>query len=372
MPRKPRLDAPGVLQHVIARGIERGKIFFDEKDYQFFKDRLGKLILETQMDCFAWVLLPNHTHFLLRTGQTPLPTLMRRLMTAYAGYYNRRHHRAGHLFQNRYKSIVCEEDPYFLELVRYIHLNPLRAGLVKNLEELEGYPWCGHGALMERDEVPWQKVSEVLEYFGLRAKKARSGYRQFMEEGALRGRRDDLTGGGLIRSLDGENLLKEMSKAGEKQPFDDRILGDGQFVEEVLERHRSSNEKRAPKILWEELLENVGRWAGLSLPELVSGSKRPAVVRGRCVLSYMAVRMMKMKTTTVAGYLNVSQPTVSKSLLIGEKIINLNPGIVDLIFRKNNPMNVPLFPSGNAETQQDRPTSSAPWRFLIRGPARAR
>lgn len=70
---------------------------------------------------------------------------MRRLMTAYAGYFNQRHHRSGHLFQNRYKSVVCEEDPYLLELVRYIHLNPLRSGLVKDLEELENYPWCGHG-----------------------------------------------------------------------------------------------------------------------------------------------------------------------------------------------------------------------------------
>ena len=286
------------------------------------------------MDCFAWVLLPNHFHLLLRTGPTPLPTFMRRLMTAYAGYYNRRHHRAGHLFQNRYRSIICEEDPYFLELVRYIHLNPLRIGLVKNLEELGGYRWCGYGALMGRQEVLWQRVSEVLEYFGQRVKKARFGYGQFMEDGSLQGKRDDLSGGGLIRSLGGKTLLEKFQKAGEKQQFDDRILGDGRFVDEVLERHRSLNEKRAPKILWEELLKNVVKWAGLSSPDLVSGSKRPAVVRGRCVLSYIAVRMMKMKTTTVADYLNVSQPTVSKSILIGEEIVNKNPGMVDLILRK--------------------------------------
>ena len=221
-----------------------------------------------------------------------------------------------------------------LELVRYIHLNPLRAGLAKNLEELERYPWCGHGALMGRQEVLWQKVSEVLEYFGLKAKKARSGYRQFMEEGAFQGSREDLTGGGLIRSLGGKTRLKEMSRTGEKQAFDDRILGDGHFVNEVLERHRSSNAKRIPRIEWEELLENIVKWVGLSLPELVSGSKRPAVVRSRCVLSYIAVHIMKMKTTAVADSLNVSQPTISKSLLIGEKIINKNPGIIDLIFRK--------------------------------------
>jgi hypothetical protein len=255
-------------------------------------------------------------------------------MTGYAGYYNRRHHRVGHLFQNRYKSIICEEDPYFLELVRYIHLNPLRIGLVKNLEELEAYRWCGYGALMGRREVLWQKVSEVLEYFGQGVKKARFGYRQFMEEGSLQGERDNLKGGGLIRSLGGETLLKKGEMARENQQFDDRILGGGQFVNAVLERYRSLNEKRVPRILWKELLENVGNWAGLSAADLVSGSKRPAVVRGRCVLSYVAVRMMKMKTTTVADYLNVSQPTVSKSLLIGEEIVNKNPRMVDLIISK--------------------------------------
>ena len=334
MRRKPRLDAPGVLQHVIARGIERGKIFLDEKDYQFFTDRLGKLLLGTQMDCFAWVLLPNHFHLLVRTRPTPLPTFMRRLMTAYADYYNRRHHRAGHLFQNRYKSIICEEDAYFLELVRYIHLNPLRKRLVKNLEELEKYRWCGYGALMGREEVLWQKVNEVLGYFGQRVWKARLKYRQYMEEGSLQGRRDDLSGGGLVRSLGGKTPLDKAQKMGEKQPFDDRILGGGEFVEEVLQRYRSLGEKRVPKILWEDLLQNVVKWADLSSPDLVSGSKRPAVVRGRCVLSYIAVRMMKMKTTTVANYLNISQPTVSKSLLIGGEIASRNPGIVDLLIRK--------------------------------------
>jgi putative transposase len=92
MPRQARLEAPEVLQHVMARGIERRKIFFDAKDYQFFKDRLGKLVLETRMDCLAWALLPNHFHLLLRTHQIPLSLFMRRLMTAYAGYFNRRHH----------------------------------------------------------------------------------------------------------------------------------------------------------------------------------------------------------------------------------------------------------------------------------------
>ena len=130
MPRQPRLDAPGLLQHVMARGIEGREIFKDDKDRKAFLERLALILEETQTQCYAWALIPNHFHLLLRTGPTPISTVMRRLMTGYAVTFNKRHKRSGHLFQNRYKSIVCEEEPYLLELIRYIHLNPIRAGLV--------------------------------------------------------------------------------------------------------------------------------------------------------------------------------------------------------------------------------------------------
>jgi len=134
MPRQARLDAPCILQHVMARGIERREIFKDDQDRQSFLDRLSIILEKTQTQCYAWALIPNHFHLLLRTSLTPLSKIMRRLMTGYAITFNKRHKRSGHLFQNRYKSIVCEEDPYLLELIRYIHLNPLRADLVKDLK----------------------------------------------------------------------------------------------------------------------------------------------------------------------------------------------------------------------------------------------
>ena len=117
MPRQARLDAPGVLQHVMARGIERRKIFWDNKDRSSFLERLAVILEETQAQCYAWALISNHFHLLLRTGPTPLSKVMRRLMTGYAVTFNKRHKRSGHLFQNRYKSVVCEEDPYLLELI---------------------------------------------------------------------------------------------------------------------------------------------------------------------------------------------------------------------------------------------------------------
>lgn len=139
MPRLARLDAPGVLHHIIIRGLERRRIFISNKDREDFLKRLVKLLPETKTACYAWAFMPNHAHFLFRTGLVPLATLMRRLLTGYAVAFNHRHHRHGQLFQNRYKSIVCQEKVYLRELVRYIHLNPVRAGIVSGVKQLNKY-----------------------------------------------------------------------------------------------------------------------------------------------------------------------------------------------------------------------------------------
>jgi REP element-mobilizing transposase RayT len=118
MPRQPRLDAPGTLHHVMVRGIERTAVFRDDGDRADFVARLATLAAAGAWTVYAWALLPNHAHLLVRTGHRPLARTMRALLTGYAGAFNRRHHRVGHLFQNRYKSILCEEEPYLLELQR--------------------------------------------------------------------------------------------------------------------------------------------------------------------------------------------------------------------------------------------------------------
>jgi putative transposase len=137
MPRQSRIDTPGALHHIISRGIERGKIFKDNQDRFDFIKNLGLILEQTETACYAWSLIPNHFHLLLRTGKVPIATVMRRILTGHAVRFNRRHKRHGHLFQNRYKSILCQEDTYLLELIRYIHLNPLRAKLVDNLNQLD-------------------------------------------------------------------------------------------------------------------------------------------------------------------------------------------------------------------------------------------
>jgi len=162
MPRLARLDAPGVLHHVMGRGIERRKIFINKKDRNDFISRLAELAEGNAMDIYAWALLPNHFHILCKTKMRPLSSSMRKVLTGYVVNFNKRHNRHGHLFQNRYKSIVCEEDVYLLELVRYIHLNLIRAGMVKSIKELNRSPWSGHSALIGYVKRDWQDTGYVL------------------------------------------------------------------------------------------------------------------------------------------------------------------------------------------------------------------
>ena len=148
MPRKSRIDAAGAIHHLIVRGIDRTSLFRDARDHERFLERLGSLLEETSTSCYAWVLMKTHAHLLVRTGTVPLSSLMRRLLTGYAVQFNKRYHRSGHLFQNRYKSFLCEEEPSLLELVRSLHLNPLRAHVVADMDGLATYPWSGHGVIM--------------------------------------------------------------------------------------------------------------------------------------------------------------------------------------------------------------------------------
>jgi REP element-mobilizing transposase RayT len=139
----------------MVRGIERRAIFREERDRADFVDRVAALAEAKGWTVVAWALLPNHAHLLVRSGRRPLAAAMRSLVTGYAGAFNRRHKRHGHLFQNRYKSVV-EEDPYLQGLARYIHLNPLRAGLVRDLTALDRYRWTEHSAVLGRVKRPWQ------------------------------------------------------------------------------------------------------------------------------------------------------------------------------------------------------------------------
>ena len=180
MPRRSRIDAPGALHHIIVRGIDRKRIFKDDADKDNFLGRLKNILTNSTTLCFAWVLIPNHFHLLLRTGSVPISTVMKRLLTGHAIYFNRKHRRVGHLFQNRYKSILCQEDAYLHELVRYIHLNPIRAKIVPDLKFLDKYAYSGHAAIMGKKKNDWQDTDYVLKFFHTKLSITRRRYREYV------------------------------------------------------------------------------------------------------------------------------------------------------------------------------------------------
>ncbi|MEJ2726813.1 MAG: transposase [Deltaproteobacteria bacterium] len=309
----------------MVRGIERRKIFIDNKDRDNFVERLGDIIKETSTPCYAWALLSNHLHLLLRTGNHPIATVMRRLLTGYAVTFNRRYGRHGHLFQNRYKSILCQEDPYLLELVRYIHLNPLRANLVENYSSLGRYKYCGHAFILGNKRNAWQDVDYVLGFFGKKRKIAREQYKRYVSEGIEKGRRPELVGGGLIRSLGGWSEARKPGKSAGRLKGDERILGESQFVLDTLressERFERRYELKGRGYDLDALAERVGKIFGVEPEDLYSPGKYRRLIKPRSVFCYWAVRELGETATSLAKRLGLTQPGVSKSVLRGEKIV---------------------------------------------------
>ncbi len=324
MPRRSRIDAVDALHHIMVRGIERGKIFKSDIDRNHFVERLGNILQDTGTLCYAWALIPNHFHLVLKTGPVPISTVMRRLLTGYAIWYNRTHRRHGHLFQNRFKSILCQEDAYLLELVRYIHLNPIRARIVSNLDELGRFPYSGHSVLMGKVKHEWQNTEDILGMLSKNKGPARRSYRKFVAEGLEHGNRPDLTGGGLIRSAGGWEALKALKEEKIYQKSDERILGDGDFVNRVLASAEEEMEKRyalkARGFDLDRIASRVSEVLGLEVGDVWAKGKYRHVVEARSLLCFWAVRELGLPMASLARRLGVSKPAVSKSVKRGQNI----------------------------------------------------
>ncbi len=324
MPRSARLDIPGLLQHVIVRGIERCDIFLDDEDRSHFLERFTSLLIATETRCFAWSLMSNHFHLLLKPTLVPLSLFMRRLLTGYAVVFNRKHSRSGHLFQNRYKSIVCEEESYLLELVRYIHLNPLRAGLVRDLPELDRYAWSGHAVLMGNRTMESQEAVGILERFGKNKSRARMNYRQFIADGIAVGRRRDLVGGGLRRSRG------EKESTDEIECFDERVLGSGACVEGLF-REEELHMKSGKTISIPELIVRISRALELEPETVMHPSKTRRLADARGIICYFGVRKHGYMGTEVGKELHLGPTGVSIAIRRGERSLKTNPQVLNKI-----------------------------------------
>jgi REP element-mobilizing transposase RayT len=316
MARQARLDAPGTLHHVMGRGIEGTNIFRKNTDREDFLSRLSDLCKGEALKVYAWALLGNHFHLLARTGKEPLSINMRKLLTGYAVNFNRRHKRYGHLFQNRYKSIICQDDPYLLELTRYIHLNPLRVGIVKNLEELNEYRWCGHSVIMGKVKREWQDQDTILVYFGKRKRAAIIEYGSFIEKGILQGRRPELVGGGLVRSLGGWSQVLSLRRSGRKAYSDDRVLGSSDFVQDVLlEAEEKVQETLRLNLKISDLSTLAGKICeriGIEESDLRSGLRQRLVAKARRLFAQIAVKKMGYSGAEVARFLGVTTSAVNR------------------------------------------------------------
>jgi REP element-mobilizing transposase RayT len=307
------------LHHVIVRGLDRQIIFRDDRDREDFVARISVLVRLGAFRVYAWALLPNHAHLLLQTGGRPLARSMRSLLTGYAGAFNRRHRRTGHLFQNRYKSVVVEDEPYFLELVRYIHLNPLRAAIVSDLRILGQYRWSGHAVLAGTHESLWQDTQEVLRRFGATVGRARGAYCKFVSDGRGQGRRPDLQGGGLVRSLGGWAAVKDLRRGQEAYTGDPRILGTSAFVEQ-FRSELEAQERRVPYGLpLTALMHRVCQHVGVTEEQCAGGGRQRSVTRAREGVAYIWCALWGRSGMALAKTLGVKAQSVYRAALRGRR-----------------------------------------------------
>lgn len=319
MPRQARLDVPGALHHIMVRGIDKSNIFRDDEDKARFLERLGQTVEEGKCSVYAWALMNNHVHILFKSGKDGISAVMRKLLTWYAQYFNRRHRRTGHLFENRYKSILCDEDNYLLALIRYIHLNPVRANIVETLAQLDLYPWCGHQTLIGKAKRPWMDVGQALAEFGATRRKAMNGYRRFMQEGFGQGRVPELTGGGLIRSKGGWSQVLSARRSGQREEADERILGSGDFVNAIL-KEAEERTKRQLKLRQSgktiiKIIEEECKKARISVKELNGGGRRKTVSMLRATIARRGLEELGLSFAELARHLGVTTSSIRKAVL---------------------------------------------------------
>ncbi len=316
MPRQARLDYPGALHHVIGRGIDGLYIFNELKDKREFLRRIKKCLDESSLRIYGWCLMGNHFHILIQTGKTSLAEFMRSIMTGYAIYYNKTHKRKGYLFQNRYKSILCEADVYLLKLISYVHLNPIKARMV-SFGKLKQYAWTGHKELMNRQqEGGLIDREEVLGFFGLTEKQAIETYMDYLKD-ELKSN-EDMDAGGSVRSL-GSNEEGTKAQEEENQMCDRRILGSEDFVESVLNRLEKEELPIGPFRDIIDLLKRLASYYQLDKDEILN-SRTKEVREARHVFVYLGNIYLNESLTALGKLLKINQSAASQARLKGQYV----------------------------------------------------
>ncbi len=288
MARRPRVEFPGALYHVISRGNHGQNVFRAPADYGRYGDLLERYQARYDFLLYAYVLMPTHMHLLLETGETPLSKIMQGLQQSYTLYFNRRYQVSGHLFQGRYKALLCQKDAYLLELVRYLHLNPVRARLV---QAPEAYRWSSHRAYLAGESGGGVTVAPVLARFSRTRAQAVREYRHFIRAGRRQGQRPD-----LYRAT--EQLY----------------LGNEAFITQI-ERQRPEREPPRPvQISVSDVASVVSRATGVPLDLITAASRHRGAARARALIAHLAREVGGIPLTTTAHYLRRDQATLSIGL----------------------------------------------------------
>ncbi|MBN2428732.1 MAG: transposase [Deltaproteobacteria bacterium] len=284
MARKPRLHYPGASYHAILRGNARQDIFFDAEDRcRFFLlvqegiERYGHRVL-------SFCLMTNHVHLAIQVGNVPLSRIMQNLSFRYTRWINMRRNRMGHLFQGRYKAILVDADTHLLELIAYLHLNPVRAGLT---EKPEDYPWSSHRAYLGTESVPWLSSDYVLGQFSPNLELSRWQFAEFVAERVPFGHREEFYGKGSM---------------------DSRIIGEDSFVENVL---MESDHLPARKPSLEEVLETVEKINDLQKGELSAPGKKRKLSEARGLAAWAVLEVSDASLTDLAKRLGRDVSTIS-------------------------------------------------------------
>lgn len=288
MARNPRIHFPTALYHVIARGNQRQAIFLDQRDFRTYISYLSEYKGKHSFYLYAYALMKTHLHLLLEVGESPLSKIMQVLQFRYTRYFNKRYRKVGHLFQGRYKAILCDRDPYLLELVRYIHLNPVRVGMV---EDPEKYPWTGHLSYMRKGKIDLVDKDLVLTQFAKSKSLARRRYGQFVLEGL---------------SMGHQKRYYEVK--------DQRYLGKDEFIDQI-EREKTSSHPEIYEIPMKEIAVEVGNGMAIPRDRLYSLTRDRMGAFGRAIVAYLARRIAGFSVKDIAQYFQREPMTLSEAIV---------------------------------------------------------
>ena len=288
MARKPRVEFPGAFYHVISRGNQRQAIFHDDRDRQYYLERLEHYRQRYGFTLYAYVLMPNHVHLLVETGPTPLSKILQGLQFTYTRYFNRRYHKEGHLFQGRYTAIVCDRDAYLVELVRYLHLNPARMRTPLNPWR---YPWSSHRAYVGESTTVAVETARILGQFARQVGRARQGYLKFMTQGLKDGHQDKYY-----------------------DTVDQRFLGDERFIEEIDRKTRGRREIEVGRrtIGFPALLRALAEVSGLTAQRLTERGRAREGHAARAMLVYLGRRWSRLSGRELSQRLGRDPSRISR------------------------------------------------------------